>query len=126
MLRKSKFGFTLIELLVVMAIIAVLLTIATPKYFHSIDKSKEAVLAQNLEITRQAIDKFYGDNGKYPDTLDDLVQKKYLRSLPYDPISESNSTWVIIAPASVDKGAVYDIKSGATGTGTNGTDYKNW
>ncbi len=126
MLKKSKSGFTLIELLVVMAIIAVLLTIATPRYFHSVDKSKEAVLRQNLVLTRQAIDKYFSDNGKYPDAIDDLVTKKYLRSLPYDPISESNSTWVIVAPASQDKGGVYDIKSGATGTGIDGTAYKDW
>jgi general secretion pathway protein G len=126
MLKKSISGFTLIELLVVMAIIAVLLTIATPRYFHSVDKSKEAVLRENLVLTRQAIDKYFSDNGKYPDAIDDLVTKKYIRSLPYDPISESNSTWVIVAPASQDKGGVYDIKSGATGVGIDGTAYKDW
>jgi general secretion pathway protein G len=126
-MRKTLMdGFTLIELLVVMVIIGILLTIAAPRYFHSIDKSKEAVLRQNLELTRQAIDKYFGDNGKYPDTLDDLVQKKYLRSLPYDPITESSTTWTIIAPANADLGAVYDIKSGATGTGSDGTEYVNW
>jgi general secretion pathway protein G len=126
MIKKSKSGFTLIELLVVMAIIAVLLTIATPRYFHSVDKSKEAVLRQNLVITRQAIDKYFSDNGKYPEALDDLVTKKYLRTLPYDPISESNGTWLIVAPDTADKSGVYDIKSGATGSGMDGTAYKDW
>lgn len=126
MLKKIKAGFTLIELLVVMAIIAVLLTIAAPRYFHSVDKSKEAVLHQNLSLTREAIDKYFGDNGKYPDSLGDLVAKKYLRSLPYDPISESNSTWVIVPPASAEKSGVYDIKSGAVGVSINGTEYKDW
>jgi general secretion pathway protein G len=126
MLKNTKGGFTLIELLVVMAIIAVLLTIAAPRYFHSVDKSKEAVLHQNLELTRQAIDKYFSDNGKYPDSLDDLVQKKYLRTLPYDPIAESNSTWISVAPSSTDKGALFDIKSGATGSSINGTEYKDW
>jgi len=126
MLKKFKHGFTLIELLVVMAIIAVLLTIAAPRYFHSVDKSKEAVLHQNLELTRQAIDKYFGDNGKYPDTLDDLVQKKYLRTLPYDPITESNTTWIVVSPSSPDKGVLYDIKSGAVGVSINGTEYKDW
>lgn len=126
MLKKIKGGFTLIELLVVMAIIAVLLTIAAPRYFHSVDKSKEAVLHQNLELTRQAIDKYFSDNGKYPDTLDDLVQKKYLRTLPYDPITESNTTWIIVSPTSTDKGVLYDIKSGAVGVSINGTEYKDW
>jgi general secretion pathway protein G len=124
--RQTRNGFTLIELLVVMAIIGTLLTIAVPRYFHSVEKSKEAVLHQNLTLTRQALDKFYGDNGKYPDTLEDLVAKKYLRSLPYDPITESNASWVIIAPDTQDKGAVYDIKSGAQGKALDESEYKDW
>ena len=123
---RNRSGFTLIELLVVMAIIATLLTIAVPRYFHSLERSKESVLHQNLALTRQALDKFYSDNGKYPDNLDDLVGKKYLRSSPYDPITESSTTWVIIAPENSDKGAVYDIKSGASGTALDGTEYKDW
>ena len=122
-------GFTLIELLVVMAIIGTLLTIAVPRYFHSMERSKEAVLHQNLALTRQALDKFFGDNGKYPDSLDDLVAKKYLRTLPYDPITESSSTWLIIAPDATDtpdKGAIYDIKSGAPGKALNESEYKDW
>jgi general secretion pathway protein G len=123
---QRKNGFTLIELIVVMAIIGVLLTVAVPRYFHSVDKSKEAVLHQNLELTREALDKYFGDNGKYPDTLDDLVTKKYLRTAPYDPITESATTWVIVAPDSADKGAVYDIKSSAEGTALDGSNYKDW
>ena len=124
--KHLKRGFTLIELLVVMAIIGTLLTIAVPRYFHSVEKSKEAVLHQNLALTRQVLDKFYSDNGKYPDSLDDLVSKKYLRSLPYDPITESTTTWSIIGSDNPEKGAVFDIKSGATGQGLDGTDYKDW
>ena len=123
---QRKNGFTLIELIVVMAIIGVLLTVAVPRYFHSVDKSKEAVLHQNLQLTREALDKYFGDNGKYPDSLDDLVTKKYLRSAPYDPITESATTWVIVAPESADKGAVYDIKSSAEGTALDGSNYKDW
>jgi len=119
-------GFTLIELLVVMAIIGTLLTIAAPRYFHSLDRSQEAVLHQNLELTRQALDKYFGDNGKYPDNLEDLVGKKYLRSLPYDPIAESRTAWLIVPPDSIEKGAVYDIKSGAPGNALDGSEYKDW
>jgi len=119
-------GFTLIELLVVMAIIGTLLTIAVPRYFHSLDKSREAVLHQNLELTRQALDKYFGDNGRYPDALEDLVTRKYLRSLPYDPVAESNSAWVIVAPDNIEKGAVFDIKSGATGNALDGSEYRDW
>lgn len=124
--RQPSNGFTLIELLVVMAIIGTLLSIAVPRYFHSVDKSKEAVLHQNLALTRQSIDKYYSDSGRYPDNLDDLVKKKYLRSLPYDPIAESNSAWLIVAPDNIEKGSVYDIKSGAPGVALDGTEYKDW
>jgi general secretion pathway protein G len=119
-------GFTLIELLVVMAIIGTLLTIAVPRYFHSVEKSKEAVLHQNLALTRQVLDKYFSDNGKYPDSLDDLVSKKYLRSPPYDPITESSTSWLIIAPDNIEKGAVFDIKSGAPGNALDGSEYKDW
>ena len=112
---KLPRGFTLIELLVVLAIIALLLTLAVPRYFNSIDVSKEAVLIQNLDATRSAIDKFYQDTGKYPDSLSDLVNKRYLRSLPLDPITGSDATWIIVAPDNTEKGNVYNIKSGAQG-----------
>jgi general secretion pathway protein G len=126
MIKQASNGFTLIELLVVMAIIGTLLTIAVPRYFHSVDKSKEAVLHQNLALTRQALDKYFSDSGRYPDNLDDLVRKKYLRSVPYDPIAESNTAWLIVAPDNIEKGSVYDIKSGAPGVAMDGTEYKSW
>ena len=119
-------GFTLVELLVVMAIIAMLLSLAAPRYFSSVDKSKEAVLRENLAMTRQALDKFFGDNGKYPDVLDDLVTKKYLRSLPMDPLTGSTSTWIVVPPEGPDKGNVFDIKSGSPDKGLDGSAYKDW
>jgi general secretion pathway protein G len=122
--RKS--GFTLIELLVVMAIVATLLTLAVPRYFNSVDKSKEAVLQQSLATMREAIDKHYSDTGKYPNTLEELATKKYLRKIPQDPITESATTWLIVPPAQADKGAVYDVKSGAPGKAKDGTEYKDW
>ena len=81
-----------------MAVIATLLSIAVPRYFSSVEKSREAVLRENLSLTRQALDKYYGDKGMYPETLDQLVSRKYLRSLPLDPITDSNATWVIVSP----------------------------
>ena len=126
MSKHLKRGFTLIELLVVMAIIGTLLTIAVPRYFNSVEKSKEAVLHQNLALTRQVLDKYYSDNAKYPDSLDDLVSKRYLRSPPYDPITESATTWLIIPPDTPEKGGVFDIKSGAPGKALDGTEYKDW
>jgi len=125
-IKMLQGGFTLIELLVVMAVIALLLTIATPRYFGSVDKSKEVVLRQNLTLTREALDKFYGDTGKYPDSLEALVSKKYLRRLPIDPITESNNTWIIVPPEDQDKGGVFDIKSGAPGNAKDGVVYSEW
>lgn len=113
-------GFTLIELLVVLAIVALLLTLAVPRYFQSIDSSKETILAENLRITRETIDKFYGDTGRYPESLEELVEKKYLRSVPVDPITESATTWVIVPPDDTEKGSVYSIKSGAPGNTKDG------
>lgn len=126
MARDSASGFTLIELLVVMAIIALLLSIATPRYFNSVEKTKEAVLRQDLSTMRDAIDKYYGDTGEYPDTLDDLVSKKYLRKLPVDPLTDSASTWVVVPPPDADKGGVFDLHSGAPGNGRDGTPYSGW
>ncbi len=119
-------AFTLIELLVVMAIVALLLTLAMPRYFSHLEKSKEVVLRQNLASMREAIDQYYGDLGTYPETLDDLVSKKYLRQLAADPITESAVTWIILPPEEADKGAVFDIRSGASGKARDGTDYKDW
>jgi general secretion pathway protein G len=119
--RRS--GFTLIELLVVLAIVALLSTLAMPRYFQSIDTAKETILADNLRITRETIDKFYGDTGRYPESLDELVEKKYLRSLPRDPIADSSSTWTVIAPDSGYKGKVYNIKSSALGVNRNGVPF---
>jgi general secretion pathway protein G len=126
MVRRTPSGFTLIELLVVMAIIALLLSIAAPRYFNSVDKTKEAVLHQDLSTMRDALDKYYGDTGKYPDTLDDLVSKKYLRKLPVDPITDSAATWVTVPPADAEQGGVYDLHSGAPGNGRDGTPYAGW
>ena len=119
-------GFTLIELLVVLAIVATLLAIAAPRYFRSVDYSKEVALKQSLAVMRDAIDKFYGDQGVYPESLEALVEKRYLRSVPVDPMSESATTWQITPPAEENKGKVFDVKSGAEGRAADGTSYKEW
>ncbi|EHP42902.1 GSPG-related protein [Cupriavidus basilensis OR16] len=101
-------GFTLIELVVVMAIIGLLLTIALPRYLRSIDRGKEQVQRQNLAVMRDAIDKYFGDNGEYPENLDELVLKHYLRSVPQDPVTGGTS-WTVIASPDADKAGVYDV-----------------
>ncbi len=118
-------GFTLIELLVVMAIIATLLSIVVPRYFNSLDRSKEVVLRQDLSIMRDAIDKFYSDTGKYPSELIELVEKRYLRAIPVDPLTESAATWVAVPPPR-DGGGVYDVRSGSPEQAKDGTFYEAW
>jgi general secretion pathway protein G len=119
-------GFTLIEMLVVMAIIATLLTIAVPRYFRSLERSKEAVLKQDLASMRESIDKYYGDTGKFPETLATLVEKHYLRSIPVDPIAKSDDRWVVVLATDPDDNGVRDVHSGAEGNGQNGLAYVVW
>lgn len=117
---RRQSAFTMIEMLIVMAIIAVLLTLSLPKFFQGVDRSKEAALLENLHSTRDVIDKFYSDTGRYPESLDELVEKRYLRSVPLDPVAGSARVWIIIPPEPPYKGQVYDIKSGARGATHDG------
>ncbi len=119
-------GFTLIELLVVMSIIAILLLIAVPRYFHSLDRSKEAVLRQDLSIMRDAIDKHYADLARYPDALAELVDRHYLRSIPQDPETRSSETWVAVLSEDSETPGVRDVRSGSTGTSGDGTQFASW
>ena len=123
---KRLLGFTLIELIIVMAIIATLLTIAVPRYYASLDRSKEAVLKENLYQMRDSIGKYYADKGKYPATLDALASDKYLRKVPVDPITESAESWVVVPPQDPEKGGVFDVKSGAQGKALDGTEFSTW
>nr|WP_316643330.1 prepilin-type N-terminal cleavage/methylation domain-containing protein [uncultured Roseateles sp.] len=131
-MRGLRCGFTLIELLVVMAILATLLTIASPRYFGSMERSKENTLKQSLAVMRDAIDKFYSDNGQYPEALADLATRRYLRAIPVDPITGSAETWTTVAPppsglnrGEALKGSVYDVHSGAAGQTERGAEYSS-
>jgi general secretion pathway protein G len=119
-------GFTLIELLIVLAIIATLLTIAVPRYYASLDRSKEVVLKENLYQMRDAIGKYYGDKGKYPESLEALASDKYLHRVPLDPITESATTWVLVPHPDPQKTGVYDVRSGAPGKALDGTEFATW
>ncbi len=125
--RKRRAGFTLMELMVVMAIIASLITLALPRYFHSVERSREAVLKQDLHIMRDAIDKFFADRGRYPLTLEELAEKRYLRRVPNDPITDSATSWVIVPPPdAATREGVYDVHSGAPGQSLDGEAYETW
>lgn len=106
---RHRRGFTLIEMLVVMTLIALLLTLAVPRYFAALDNGRARVQRQNVATLRDAIDKFYADQGRYPDALDELVGKHYLRQIPLDPVSEA-ANWVVIAPTDPSLGNVYDVQ----------------
>jgi general secretion pathway protein G len=125
-MRSRHRGFTLIELIVVMTIISLLLTLAAPRYFRSIDRSKETVLKANLATTRDALDKFHADTGRYPEQLAELVSRRYLRTLPWDPIADSSEAWTLEPPADGQSGGVYNLRSGAEGADADGVPYAQW
>jgi type II secretion system protein G len=119
-------GFTLIELLIVLAIVGTLLTIAVPSYFASLDNAKEASLKQSLSVMRTAIDHYKGDLGKYPDSLQTLVEAKYLRSIPPDPITGTDQWSVETGSEPGQSSGVKDVHSAAPGNGKDGTPYASW
>lgn len=124
-------GFTLIELLIVIALITILATMGVVQYRNSIQSSKEAVLHTDLFRMRDAIDQYYADKAKYPASLDALVSDGYMRAIPEDPITKSADTWQTV-PAEPEPGntstepGIYNVKSGAPGTGLDGTSYSDW
>jgi general secretion pathway protein G len=126
-MRRQE-GFTLIELIVVMAIVALLASIAAPRYFASLQKSKETALHTSLNVMRDAIDHFAADKGRYPESLDELVAERYIRAIPEDPLTGNSSQWVLVAlpPDAQSRGTVYDVRSGAAGRGADGRLYADW
>lgn len=127
MTGKARYpGFTLIELLVVMSIIAVLLTIAVPRYFHTLDRSRETVLRQDLSVLREAIDKHFGDYGQYPDSLTALVERRYIRAVPVDPFTRSADGWQMVVSEDADHPGIRDVHSNADGNGSDGLSYREW
>lgn len=124
--HKRAAGFTLIELMVVLAIVALLLSLVAPHYAGRLTRAEETVLRENLLMMRDALDKHYTDTGRYPERLEDLVAKRYLRSIPLDPVTQSSTTWVAVPPADPEKGGVYDVRSGAPGAGPGGKPYAEW
>jgi general secretion pathway protein G len=125
-LSRRKRGFTLIELLVVLSIIALLITVAAPRYFASVQAAKETALRENLKVTRDALQRYYSDRGRYPETLEALQSAKYLVRMPVDPITERSDSWEVVAPVPGIEGKVADIRSGARGTGQDGTGFATW
>jgi general secretion pathway protein G len=131
-LRRIR-GFTMIEVLVVLALIGLLITITAPTYINRVEQGREIVLSQNLNAIRTAIDRFHADTGRYPATLLELVERQYMRTVPVDPITQTNDTWQMIPPslvdlpssgrAQADASGVADVRSGAEGVSRQGVPY---
>lgn len=129
--RRHNKGFTLIELLIVMTIIGILATISIPSYQRSVIRARETVLLENLYQTRRAIDSYFADKFKYPESLDELVTARYLRDLPFDPFTSKNNSWETVPPEPTDdgqlaEGGVADLHSGSELVGLNGKPYREW
>ncbi|MDO7484463.1 prepilin-type N-terminal cleavage/methylation domain-containing protein [Acinetobacter baumannii] len=116
-------GFTIVELLVVLSVIALLLTIITPRYLNKIDEGKEVVLKQNLATIRYSIDQYYSDQGQYPSQLKQLVEKHYLRDIPEDPIMKSRD-WTIVKEN--EQQGIYDVKSQSQAVASDKRVYAEW
>ena len=144
---RQQAAFTLIELLVVLAIVALMLTIAAPRYVDRVEMARETALKSDLKVMREAIDHFDGDQGHLPKSLDELVARRYLNAIPLDPITGRSDTWTSVsaaddalsrqatpaassaAPAENSAPAVdglADVRSGAVGKGRDGTEFKDW
>lgn len=129
--RKTAAGFTLIELLIVIAIIGIIAGIAVAQLRTAPQRAREAVLKEDLYAIRDCIDQYFADKGKYPESLDALVEEGYLRRLPVDPITGSEETWQTVQAEATDEdtegaGGIIDVKSGADGAALDGTRYSDW
>jgi len=128
---RGEGGFTLIELLIVIAIIGIIAGIAAAQMRTAPQRAKEAVLKEDLFAIRDVIDQYFADKGKYPESLDTLIEEGYLRKIPVDPITGSEETWQTVQAEATDEdtdagGGVIDVKSGADGTALDGTRYQDW
>jgi len=129
--RRIQSGFTLIELMIVMAIIGILATLAIPSFVVAVKHAREAVLKEDLQTMRSAIDSYTMDKQKAPQSLDDLLQDGYLKNIPEDPMTHSKATWVTDtsdAMYSLDETepGINDVHSGSNAIGSDGQPYSSW
>ena len=122
---QRRSGFTIIELLVVMAVLAVLAAMVMPRYMDKVETARETVLRQDLQGLRQAIDQFYRDQSRYPENLQELVTKRYIRAIPVDPVTDKAETWVA-TPSKEGIPGVFDVHSGSPLKARDGSSYASW
>lgn len=132
-MKNTKKGFTLIEILIVFTLIGILVGLAIPQYKNAVKKSREAVLKDNLFQLRKLINQYYADKGKYPLSLQTLVDEEYLKVIPIDPITGYSDTWVEILETPSDEEltldfqpGIVDVQSGSIQIAINGTAYNTW
>ena len=125
---NTRRGFTLIELLVVLSVMSLLTALVAPRYFGALERGKEQALSTSLGVMREAIDRFAADKGRFPASLDELAQLRYIRAVPEDPITGRRDTWQLLPspPDSHVIGGLADVKSGAPGTARDGTRFSDW
>jgi general secretion pathway protein G len=124
--KMNNKGYTLIEMLTVIAIMGILASIAVPSFQRSIVRSREATLRNSLFVLRDVIDQYYGDFGEYPESLEILVEKRYIRAIPMDPITGSSDTWILIAPEGDEITGIYDVHSGSDKISLYSGPYNEW
>lgn len=124
----NQSGFTFVEIMIVLVVIGILLTLAQPSFTTSVLRAREATLQENLFIFRDVIDQYYADHEEYPPTLEALVEARYLRKIPKDPITGTDATWLVVYATNEDgvEQGIFDVKSGSESIASDGTAYIDW
>jgi len=126
MKQRQHAGFTLVELLLVLFVIALLASLVAPVVTGNIQRARESTLKEDLLVLRKAIDDFYSDTGRYPENLALLAEKRYIRKIPIDPITEKANTWVEIRGEGQNAAVVVDVRSGSEEKSLDGVPYRDW
>lgn len=123
--KRRHTGFSLVELLLVLFVIALLASLVAPVVTGNIQRARESTLKEDLHVLRKAIDDYYADTGRYPENIALLAEKRYIRKIPIDPITERANTWVEVRGEG-QTGGVVDVRSGSEEKSADGVAYRDW